>query len=108
MTAKPAGEESTQFLQRECVRAGFQCDERLGGLPAIAVGDADDDAFGNMRMLLDRLLDGARVNVEAPLRIISFLRSVRETKPSLSMWPTSPVRNQPSQNEAAVSSGRFP
>lgn len=76
-------------------------------MPPIAVGDADDDAFGNVRVLIDRLLDGARINVEDPLSIMSFLRSVRKAKPSLFMWPTSPVMNQPSLNEAADSSGRF-
>src|ERR1700677_5145541 len=47
------------------------------------------------------------MNFSPDVLMSSFLRSVTERYPSASIWPMSPVLNQPSSNAFWVSSGRF-
>ena len=54
-----------QVFQRKGLGTGAQFDEGLGRLAAIGVGDADHDHFLHRGMLVDRLLDHLRIDVEA-------------------------------------------
>ena len=65
MLAQPVGEEAAQRVQRKAGSARFQRHIGLGRLAAIGVGDADDDAFGDIGVLVDRLFDLRRIDVEA-------------------------------------------
>src|SRR5438445_659939 len=54
-----------QLFEAERRRAGFQLDEGLWRLPAIFITDADHADFFDGGVLVDRLLDDARIDVEA-------------------------------------------
>src|SRR5918996_407182 len=62
--------------------AGLQLDEDLGRFLAMRMGDADDDAFVDRRMLVDRLLDHARVDVVAR-RDDQVLGAVDQVEPAI-------------------------
>src|SRR6185312_13520254 len=47
------------------LRAGRAGDIGLHRLPAIGIGDAENDAFGDLGILVDRLLDVARIDLVA-------------------------------------------
>src|SRR3984885_3865854 len=53
------------LLERQRRRAGLQLDEGLRGLAAIVVRNSDDAHFLDPRVLIDGLLDVARIDVEA-------------------------------------------
>ena len=62
------GDARLQVLEEVVGRArhpGFQPHEGLGRLAALGILDADDGDLGDGRVLVDRLLDAARIHVEA-------------------------------------------
>jgi hypothetical protein len=65
MLAQLVFEEVLQLRQREWLGAGFQSDESLGRLATVLVVDADHRRFPDRRMLVDRLLEHARIHVES-------------------------------------------
>src|ERR1700693_6369067 len=58
-------QERLHLIERERRRAGLQLDEGLRGLAAIVVWDSDAAHFLDRRMLIDRLLDVAGIDVKA-------------------------------------------
>ena len=62
--------------------AGLQLDEHLGRFLAIGIGDADHDAFVDRGMLVDRLLDHARIDVVAR-RDDQVLGAVDQVEPAV-------------------------
>ncbi len=63
--AELAGEECLELVQRERIGAGAQLDKGLRRLAAVIVGNADHDHFLHRGMVIDRLLDHLRIDVEA-------------------------------------------
>ena len=58
------GQECAQLVKRKGPGAGLQLHERLGGFAAIIIRHGDHADFGHGGMLVDRFLDGARIDVE--------------------------------------------
>src|SRR3984885_2440779 len=58
-------QERLHLIERERRRAGLQLDEGLRGLAAIVVRNSDDAHFLDRGMLIDGLLDVARIDVKA-------------------------------------------
>ncbi len=63
--AELAGEKRFKLIQREGVGAGAQFDESFRRLAAVFVGNSDHDHFLHAGVLVDRLLDHLRIDVEA-------------------------------------------
>src|ERR1700691_2397437 len=64
MLSEPLLQKRLHFLERERGHAGFQLDEGLRRLAAIVVGNSDDAHFLDRGVLIDGLLDVARIDVE--------------------------------------------
>ena len=64
MAADLVGEESAQSLERETGSARSELHEGFRRLAAIAVGNSDHDHFLDVRMLVNRFLDHARIDIE--------------------------------------------
>src|SRR5690606_8444833 len=77
MPADLVRQESAQFFEGELRSARLELDERLCRLAAVRVLHADDAHLRDAGMLVDRLLDGARVYVE-PARDDHVLLAVDE------------------------------
>src|SRR5712675_2239209 len=58
-------QEIAQRVERQGRCAGPQLDEGLGGFAPVRIRDADHERFFHVRVLIDRLLDHLRINVEA-------------------------------------------
>src|SRR4051794_12575572 len=65
VTAELVGQEGPQRIERERRRAFPQRDIRFRSLSAIGVGHRDHGGLAHVRVLVDRVLDDARIDVEA-------------------------------------------
>src|SRR6266481_418295 len=65
MATDLVGEEILERVERQGRCAGPQLDEGLGGLAPVGIRNADHQRFLDVRVLVDRLLDHLRVDVEA-------------------------------------------
>src|SRR5258707_574564 len=65
MATDLVNQEIAQRVKRQGRCAGLELDEGLGGFAPVGILDADHQRFFHVRVLVDRLLDHLRIDVEA-------------------------------------------